>query len=298
MARSVLEIYNSLVARKQLFTELQDLTPQYVSGDNPYQLLLDDLSSSSKVGIWRLWLFLVAVGHYTLEVMMDAFITEAEDISKRNAFGTKPWYGDKLLAFQYGFTPVFDSNNYTYEYADTTSSGAIASRIINKVSVKEVKNMAFNTVLMKVATETAPNTFAPISAPQLVAVDSYMDKIKPPGVKTQIQSFAGDLFRGNFKVWYDGTLIAVDFQTSFEDTLKLFLKNIPFDGVLHIDDLIVALKKIPGLINIQIVGIDVKAAFDVSFQSVSENYNPASGWFEVVPFGSTPTDSNIELIAV
>lgn len=298
MARSVLEIYNSLVARKQSFTELLDLTPQYVSGDNPYQLLLDELSSSSKVSIWRLWLFLVAVGHYTLEVMMDAFIAEAEDISKRNAFGTKPWYGDKLLAFQYGYTPVFDSSKYTYEYADTTSSGAIASRIINKVSVKVVKNMVNNTILMKVATETAPNTFAPISAPQLVAVDSYIDRIKPPGEKTQIQSFAGDLFRGNFKAWYDGTLIAADFQTAFEDTLKLFLKNIPFDGVLHIDDLIVALKKIPGLVNIQVVGVDVKAAFDPTFQTVSENYNPASGWFEVVPFGTTPTDSNIELIAV
>jgi hypothetical protein len=298
MARSIESIYNSLVAKKEGFSELSALLPSYVTPDNPYQLLLNEISSLSKVSIWRLWLFLVACGHYTLEVMMDAFKADAEDIARRNTFGTLPWYAAKVLGWQFGFSPVWNSTDYTYEYTDTTSVAAKDARIIARVSVVEAKNMAFNSVLIKVATESAPGVLSPITAPQLTALDTYIDRIKPPGVKTITQSYPADLLRANLKIWYDGTLDLAVFQTTVEDALKLFLKNIPFDGILQLDDLVLFIRAISGVQNVQLILVEAKASYDPGFTVVPQERNPASGYFELVPTGITSSDTQIEYLPV
>lgn len=298
MARPILQIYNDLVTQKQSASELASLTPQYSTPDNPYLILLAELSSSSKVSIWRLWLFVIACGHYTLEVMMDVFRVEAEDIARRNIFGTQPWYADKVLKFQYGYSPVWNNSTFTYDYTDTTSTSAVASRVVSKVSVIEATNMAFNSVLIKAAKEPTLGTLAPLTGAEVTSLNTYINRIKPPGIKTTVQSYPADLLRLKLKLWYDGVLDVPAFQTRFETALKQFLKDIPFDGILRLDDLIIAIRAVSGVVNVQLQLVEAKASYDPSFTSVTQERNPASGYFELVPIGFTPSDTQIEFIPV
>jgi hypothetical protein len=302
MARTIEEIYNGLIAKKQSFTQLADLSPQYLPGDNPYQMQLDDLSTSSQVGIWRLFLYLIACGHYTMEVIMDVFKSEAEDISRRNIFGTEAWYYDKMFAFQYGYLPIWNSADYTYAYSDTTSPTAVDARIIKKVSVKEEKTSAYNTVLIKLAKESAPNVLIPLDPGELTAADSYIDRLKPPGIKTQLISLPADEMRQNLTIKYDGTLDVADFETKVVETIETYLKAFSgndFDGTFNVDDFVVYMKKnVQGLINIFVNEIAVKAYYDLSFSIMTNSYNPASGYFSLVPIGITGSDSQITYIAL
>ena len=67
MARQISEIYNELVLEKQNFTQLNALQPNIDSS----QTLLNDLNTSSKVAVWRLIFFVVAVGIWSLENIFD-----------------------------------------------------------------------------------------------------------------------------------------------------------------------------------------------------------------------------------
>lgn len=296
MARTVLEIYNSLIAKKQDFSELNGLTPSYAVGDNPYQSMLDELSSASAVSLWRLWLFLVACAHHTMEVLFDSFKADAEEIANRSLIGSLPWYEEKMKKWQYGFSPIWDSQNYTWNYSDTTSTGAIAARIIKHVSATEERNNLFNEVLLKLAKESSPGVLVPLDSAELTSADIYLDRIKPPGVKTVTISLPADSFRGSFKVYFDGTLDPTVFTPVFEQELSNYLKAIDFNGTFFMDDFLVFLKSIPGVKHIEIISVEVKADADTVFSPVMDRYTPAAGYFNLIPVGTTPTETQIQYI--
>ncbi len=59
MARKILEIYDEIIEEKELQPSLTGLLPLGETSDN----LLDDLTSGSKVAVWRLWAYLTAVAN-------------------------------------------------------------------------------------------------------------------------------------------------------------------------------------------------------------------------------------------
>lgn len=103
MARSVKDIYDSIIAEKESFSQLNGLLPLGTSYDD----LLTDLSSSSKVSVWRLMAFVVASVIWVLETFMDLWQAEVNTLIESQKFGSLPWYVSIAKLWQQGHVLIF-----------------------------------------------------------------------------------------------------------------------------------------------------------------------------------------------
>ena len=309
MARSAEDIYNSMVTEKQTFASLGGLLPLYnlggITPDNPFSKYIQQVNSGSFVAIWILVLWVVANAQHSLEVLWDKLVIEMNGIAAQSISGTLGWYAAQMQAFQFGFALIWDSATYRYFYADTTSAAAVAARIIYKVSVQEVANQTFDGVVFKLA-KNIGTTAAPILAPldnspgsELTSATTYVNRIKFAGVQTSVISLPADQLRLDINFYYDGTLDLTVFEPVVIAAIQAYLAAIPFTGVFEINDFIDAMQAIPGAIDpaVFINVAEAKAASDPGFTTITESYNPASGYFNLVAVGLTPGNTIINFIA-
>ena len=90
---------------------IQDIQ-QLIYAQKAQEPALENLNSTSKVAIWRLWVYIISVAIWSLEKLFDLHRT---DINKRLTElkpHTARWYRSKALAFQYGFSLSLESDKY------------------------------------------------------------------------------------------------------------------------------------------------------------------------------------------
>lgn len=294
MARSVEEIFNQMVSEKQSLSALDPYLPEYnLPTDNPYQLLLNELSSWSKVSIWRLWIFMVALAHHQFEVLMDYFKAEQDQVAAQSIAGNLPWYRDQALKFQSGHSLTFNPNTYRYSYLIDDPG----SRIIAKCAVVEENNLNVNGIVIKVAKLSSGN-LVPLSAPEKIEFNTYINRIKFAGVQSVVISEQPDQIRLELDVFYDGTLDLTEFKTRFEASISDYLNNgIDFDGNFIKNKLIDKFQSVDGFIDCDLNLVEAKADYLPSFTTVDRIYSPYSGYFTLIGIGSGPSDTQINYIA-
>jgi len=225
MARTIAEIYNSMVVSMQNEDALADLQPQA----DDAQTLLTDINSPSAVADHRLWMWAFAFFTWLIEVLFDEHKTEIEEKVKVNV-GHEKWWLFKLRAFQYGFD--LDIQEETIQYADTTSTAALASRIIQYAAA--VTNLN-GRVLLKAAKDNAgePELLNPS---ELTSLTGYCRQIQAAGVRIDVLSSAADLFMINAEVKYnplimanDGSLISDGAVFPVQDAINAYLKDLDFN---------------------------------------------------------------------
>ena len=102
MARTIEQINNEIIKAKELEPALAGLT------------------STSKVAIWGLWVYITAFVIWTLEKIFDEHKREVSEALSQQKPHTARWYRNKALAFQYGFnlrseTDLFDNTGKSKE---------------------------------------------------------------------------------------------------------------------------------------------------------------------------------------
>lgn len=96
MARTIAQIYDAPNQSKASMQELHD----FVVDNRPGQILdnadtlLSDLNNPSRVAIWRLWLWLVAVASWTVEKLSDLHKSEVNSIVSSKMPHTLRWYAE------------------------------------------------------------------------------------------------------------------------------------------------------------------------------------------------------------
>lgn len=290
MARTIEEIYNSMVGEKQTFSSLNGLLPNNPPKD-AYTNLLAELSSMSRVAIWRLVYYVIAVGHWTLEKLWDYHRQELEALADEKISGNPQWYKAEVLKWQYGHILLWNGLKYHYYYADTTSAGAIASRLAKRVSVDEVYNADFRGLKVKVAKINSSNVLVPLTATELDALQSYVDRVKFAGVQTDIISQPSDKIKLSLKVYYQGTIDEAQMLLDVKAAIQNYIDNIEFDGVFYLIKMVDAIQAIKGISDVVIQYAQGKTYLS-GYGNITKDYLAESGWFEL------DTTSIYELIKV
>ena len=220
MARSINEIQASIIANVQAQPELAAA------------------NSTSKRAIWRLWTYVVAVAINFLEQLMDIFQTEVEATVALSAPQTAQWVQDRVLKFQYSATDpqIVQLINLVPEYPVVDPE----LRIVTRCSVKSTIS---NQVSIKVAKDEPPT---PLVSGELSALQSYVDTIGVAGVEYLVTSTASDKIFIDADIYYNGQYSAV-IQTNVINTITDFLAAIPFDGVVKLLDLEIAIRNTLGV---------------------------------------------------
>ena len=259
---------------------------------------LNELNSTSKVAIWRLWVYIIAVAIWSLEKLFDQ---HRADIDKRLAElkpHTARWYRSKALAFQYGFDLLTDSD--TFNNQGHTEEAIEASKIVKYSAVIESKNEG--RLIVKIAGEQG-ETLQPITDAQKQAFEAYLSEIKDAGVRLSVVNYQPDILHLQMKIVYDPLVLDGNGQSILhatkpvETAIKDYLKRLPFNGELVLAHLIDALQqaegvKIPHLVLAQSKNITSGGGYG-AFETIEISKIPTAGYFTIDNFNDITYVSNV-----
>lgn len=274
MARSIEEIQNEILTAKQNETALQEL------------------NSTSKTAIWRLWVYITAFAIWTLENLFDTHKSEVTEMLRQLKPHTARWYRNKALAFQYGFDLIEDSDKFNN--VNATEDQIDTSKIVKYSAVTESE--AESRLIIKIATEQG-GELQPISVGQKASFDAYMNEIKDAGVRITVINYLPDILRLQMRIYRDplvldenGTSIRTG-KKPVEDAINHYFKNLPFNGELVLAHLVDELQKvegvkIPHIVQAESKWIDVSVGDYGNFQPVEVKTIPISGYFKIENFNN------------
>jgi len=233
MARSIETIYNEIVAEKDNQNTLSGLLPNQ---DN-LNGLFDAIKSNSKVAIWRLWAYVVAVAIHVHESFWDIFKSEIEDLAAAAPAGTPRWYQNQMFIFQYGDSLIYQDDKYQYAVLDESK------QIVKRCAIEERND---GVVLIKVAKDDSGNAI-PLTTDEKDALTSYANKIKFAGTQLGIVSLTGDVIDIGLEVFYDPIEPLTDVQTAIQTAMDDYLSNLDFNGQFRVTDLIDKIQLVEGV---------------------------------------------------
>lgn len=251
---------------------------------------LSDLNSTSKVAIWRLWIYIMAFAIHTLERVFDQHRKEVSEALSELKPHTARWYRNKALAFQYGFdllenSDKFDNTGYTEDEINN-------SKIVKYSAVTESETES--RLIVKIATEQG-GELQPISQGQKASFEAYMNEIKDAGVKITTINYLPDILKLKMKIYRDPLVLdenGMSIRTGekpVEKAIKEYLKQLPFNGELVLAHLVDTLQKvegvrIPHIILAESKWIDASVNNYGSFQPIEVKTIPVSGYFKIENF--------------
>jgi len=271
MARTIAVIYNALISEKETFSTLSGLAPV---GDT-YTTFLRDLNTTSKAAVWRMLLYVVAVGIHIQEVYYGLFIEELEALRPTLIAGTDQWYIDQAKEFQLGDALTWNGSQFVYATDDATK------KIVTFSAAETVGNV----LNLKVAKGTTPTK---LSAGELSAFTAYANEIGFAGTEINVISTDGDqlwleanCYVNPLLINLDGTSVA-DASLVVEDALNSYLANLNFNGVFSLFELYNYMNSISGVTNFVVTVGNVKAATSLAYTDLlitsSRSYVPYAGY--------------------
>jgi hypothetical protein len=283
MARTLNEIYDQLTTNF-----VNNATIQQRYGLTPGQTFDQQFS---KVSLEAALFHVVSYSIWILESLFDKHVTWINNRAKEIITGNTPWYARIALEYQHGDALVWNSDKGVYEYAEIDESIQI---------VKYAKAIDSSIVLIKVAKDNG-GVPEKLDAAQLNALTAYMDKRKFAGVKLDIVSRDADELRVFYNVYYDplvmnadGSLISDPSIFPVEDTIRNYIKNLPFDGRFNITELTDNIQLSEGAVNPIFQNCAGKSGTQ-TYQAITDYYSSNAGY--MVIDANYPLSNTITYIA-
>jgi hypothetical protein len=254
------------------------------------EILSTKLNSTSKVAVYRLFIYIVACAIQVLEMLFDNHKKEIDTALYEQKSGTPRWYRNMSLAFQYGFDLLEDSDKF--DNVGFTADQIEASKIIKYCSVKE--SIESNRLTIKVASESGED-LSPLDETQITAFKEYLAEIKYAGVKINVVNNPADKLLLNMAIYRDVLVInenggsIINGGKPVETAIREYMKNLPFDGELVLNDLIATLRAVDGVDNAHIINATSSAYNSATadyddFAPINVKTIPVAGYFEIVNF--------------
>lgn len=282
MSRTIEQIFDEIITEKETFSSLDGLEPKPDSS----QILLADLTSTSKVAIWRLKFRVMAFAIFVHEQLFDQHVIEVEDRAKEITPGVTRWYVSEAKKFQNGFELEFINDIFVYE--DTTSAAAIASQIIEQASARDLNQI----VTLKVAKDDGLGGLEKLTTPEKTAFEAYVDQFKIAGTKTTVISDDPDILKLAYTIEFDplvmlanGTLIE-DGSSPVQEAIDGYIEGLPFDSTFRVQDLTDAIQLARGVINAIADVVEAKFAllnFEDVLATITQTNLPNAGYYETIP---------------
>jgi len=233
MSRTIAEIYDEIIVEKESQTALSGLTPDPETSLG----LLNDLSSGSRVAIWRLWAYITAVAIWTHEQVFELFLEEAEAIAAAAPAGTARWYQKKVLEFQFGDSLQYVNNQYVYDPVD------LSARIVTRCAVQDRGD---GVVVVKVAKDVTPT---PLTNTEKTALEGYIAKIKFAGTRVAVLSQDADEIDLDYDIFYDPIVPLATLQARVQNAIDAYATNLEFNGEVRINKITDALQVVDGVVD-------------------------------------------------
>lgn len=272
MARSIAQIKAAMIAQKN---------------EAPG---LEDLNSDSNTSIYGLLFFIVASAIHLLELFFDAHKAEVDTAITNQKSGRATWYRTMALRFQYGFDLIADRDYF--DNTGATDEQIENSQIIKYAAVEESDSES--RLILKIAGETG-GELAPIPQAERNAFDAYLNEFRFAGVKVTVINYEPDRLYLNLEIYRDPLVLDENGQSILtgekpvEAAINEYMKELPFNGELIIQNLVDKLQQVPGVkiahvLNVESSWIDPEVNDYGEPQPIDVKRIAVSGYYKVVDF--------------
>ena len=289
MARTISTIYNSMIAEKETFSNLSSLLP--TGETNPAQSLLTQLTSTSKVAIWRLIFFVCAVAIWIHENLWDNFLLDITNIANSAIPGTAQWYIKTVKAFQFGDQLIWDGDKFTYAVIDETKLVVDQCAIVLSTGVLYIKVAKLNSGILE-----------PLSTSEETALKNYIEKIKFAGTQVSVINDTADLLQLAYTIYYDplviyynsddsgdalnGSLISDPSVFPVNDAIINYIQILDFNGIFQVSSLTDAIQAATGVKNVVANTVEAKYGM-IAYADIlaieSQTYQSNAGYLAIDP---------------
>jgi hypothetical protein len=200
--------------------------------------------------------FVAAVAIGTLEQLWDAYQVLINGVVASAAPSTAPWWKKMMLAFQFDATTPqilqFDTVNIAPYYVTVDA----AKRVIAYCSVTPG---TFGTTTLKLAAQVSgfPADLEVAYPGALAAANSYAKLLNVNGITVNAVTGASDKIYIDATIYYQGGYSAIITATVIAG-IQAYLAAIPFDGVVLLSNLEVAIKAIPGVNDVVFANVQAR----------------------------------------
>lgn len=278
--RTLNQIYQEIITFKEAQAQLEELQP--TTGET-FSRLLSDLSSTSKVAIWRLWAYIVAFYIWQFEKLNAIYMQEAEAWASRKQVPTLRWYRQQALNYLHGVSITWDEATQSFLQLPDPDDDINELKVVKYCATIKAPGR----VRIKVAADDN-GTPAQLTTSQKSGLEFYLNQVRAAGDDLEIVNNEADKLKISFDVYVDP--LAIDISTGelinepgtnpVEDALSGFLLNLPFNGRLKSSALIDAIQSATGVTDIELLILEYKyGAFP--WQPVGVSVVPDAGYFEV-----------------
>jgi hypothetical protein len=263
------KIYDAMASAASQEAALADLSP---NPDTTVQLR-SELSSGSRVSVWRLFMWLFAYAAKTQQDLWELYEKDVVALAKDGHFGTRRWFVAKAKAFQLGHVLVMTPLDGGYAVDDPVA------RIVTHAAVQE----RANSVYVKVAKGGANGTLAKLDPTELSALSDYFQHLRPT-VHVVVLTADPDMLRVTGRIIYDPETPIMAVQSGVKLAMEAYLRSLEFGGIMRTTDLIQAVLTVPGVVDMTIT--DLAAKSTGPFRPVGRLYHTYAGHMILDTFSS------------
>ena len=245
MARNINEIQDIMLAAKEQAGTLETLEVLSISEQN-----INDIDSSSKVSIWRLYIWVIAFSQFILEQLWDIFRAETEQRILETRIHTKSWYRDQALNYHYGISV---GENGQYDVSNLTIEQITAAKIIANAAAVKIILSGAGAIRLK-AVKKVGNDLQKLSDQELFAFNEYMNYITDAGTTIISSSGDADDLKLKIDIYYNdqilngsGERLDGANQTPVIISIESYLKSIKFNGSLILSRLEDEIQSVDGV---------------------------------------------------
>jgi hypothetical protein len=270
MAQSIQQIQDEIIAAKEA------------------QPVLDVLTSTSKVSIWRLFTYVFAASAWTLQKKHDMGKAEVLDIIAKLKPHKPRWYEETALAFQYGHILLPDSD--VYDNSALSDVQIETARVVKFAAAEEIYDTEDNLkgIRIKLATISGGD-LAPLTEDQLTSFKAYIKRVKDAGVKIYASTGAADSLKVEITVYYDPLVLDATGQrldgtnnTPVQDALDNFLlTGLVFNGTFIVGKMIDALQAVEGVVIPHVENVQARYGI-IPYADIEVLYKPDSGYLRII----------------
>jgi hypothetical protein len=236
-----------------------DVINQQILDTKALQTPLNGLTSTSKVSIWGVFIYIIAVCINLFEQLLDIFRIEMQGISDKVAPGSIRWMQAQIFKFQYSATTAqilqLNLTDFTIGYASVNA----ALQIITQCSVATDVNKNVNIKVAKSNGAIPPSPIALVAGTELLALTEYVKQKGFAGVQYTVISVSADLLYIQASVNMDGQY-SLTGKINIIAALNNYMATLPFDGVIKASAIETAILNVTGVKDVVISSLSIRPA--------------------------------------
>ncbi len=215
--------------------------------------VLNELNSTSKTAIWRLWVYIIAFIIHTLERIFDIHTNEVDFKIAQLKPHTARWYRNKALAYQDGFDLLPDSDKF--DNAGRSDEDIVKSKVVKYSAITEAEDES--RIIIKITGEK-DGKLAKLGTDVEERFKQYISEIKDAGVRVTIINYEPDKLKMRITIRRDKLVLdsngmnLLSGKYEVKEAIQQFMKELPFNGELSLQALTDKLQKVKGVLDLNI----------------------------------------------